>query len=327
VILRNGAVRPDPTADIDGYLARLGLERPARPDVEWLFAAHRAHMERIPYENFEIQLDRPTSVDPAETIARIVRGRGGYCFHLNGALGTLLAALGYDVTRHLGEVRGAEVDQESTELTVNHQVLTVLCEGETWFVDCGLGDAPYEPMPLRADVLVTQGPFTYMLQPWTVRPGGWRFVHDPGQESFVSMVFAPEPVEVAAFAQAHHRLSTSPDSSFVRAAIASRRDARGADVLRGRVLYRIDGDGVTKQPVDAADAWFELLADLFGLHLPDVDAGARAALWARVSAAHEQWLAERAAAAAADAVVASTAATTAAITAAASATVAADVTG
>ncbi|HTJ69276.1 MAG TPA: arylamine N-acetyltransferase [Actinospica sp.] len=301
---RSGAVRPDPAADIDGYLARLGLERPGRPDAAWLFAAHRAHMERIPYENFEIQLNRPTSVDPAETIARIARGRGGYCFHLNGALGTLLASLGYDVTRHLGEVRGAEVDQASTGLTINHQVLTVLCDGEAWFVDCGLGDAPYEPMPLREGTpngigtrtAVSQGPFTYGLEPWAGRVGGWRFVHDPGHESFVSMVFAPEPVGVEAFAQAHHRLSTSPDSSFVRAAIASRRDAHGADVLRGRMIYRIDGDGVTKQPIDSQQAWFELLADVFGLHLDDVDETERAALWRRVSAAHEEWLAERAAA-------------------------------
>ncbi|HWG23355.1 arylamine N-acetyltransferase family protein [Actinospica sp.] len=293
---RSGAVRPDPTADIDGYLARLGLERPALPDLAWLFAAHRAHMERIPYENLEIQLERATSVDPAEAIARIARGRGGYCFHMNGALGTLLATLGYDVTRHLGEVRGAERDQASTDLTINHQVLTVLCEGETWFVDCGLGDAPYEPMVLRAGTVATQGAFTYGFEPWAGRPGGWRFVHDPNQESFVSMVFAPEPVGVAAFAAAHHRLSTSPDSNFVRAAVASRRDARGTDIVRGRVLYRVDGDGVTKQTIDTPDSWYELLADVFGLHLSDVDAAERAVLWKRVSAAHEEWLAERAAA-------------------------------
>ena len=309
-------MRPDPKAEIDGYLARLGMERPARPDVAWLFAAHRAHMERIPYENFEIQLGRPTSVDPVEAIGRIARGRGGYCFHLNGALGTLLACLGYDVTRHLGEVRGAADDQQATTLTVNHQVLTVLCEGEAWLVDTGLGDAPYEPMPLRTGS-VTQGPFTYRLEPWVRnqsswwgsagrrRPGspgrGWRFVHDPRAESLVSMVFAAEPVAVSAFAEAHLRLSTSPESAFVRNAVASRRDALGADVLRGRMFYRVDGAGVSKQYVETPGAWFALLADVFGLHFPDAGAsadasgryGVRGRLWARVSEAHERWLADR----------------------------------
>ena len=288
-----GAVRPDPKADIDGYLARLGLERPARPDVEWLFAVQRAHMERIPYENLEIQLDRATSVDPAEAIGRIVRGRGGYCFHLNGALGTLLASVGYEVRRHLGDVRGAASNQHTSYLTINHQVLTVVCEGERWFVDAGLGDAPYEPMPLRAGHWATQGRFTYGLERWSGRVGGWRFVHDPKAESFTSMVFAPEPVETAAFAAAHQRLSTSPESDFVRSAVVGRRDARGAEVLRGRVFYRVDGAGVAKRLVETPGEWFELLADVYGLELADVDGAARERLWARVAAAHDVWMASR----------------------------------
>ena len=34
--------------------------------------------------------------------------RGGYCFHLNGALSELLASLGYDVVRHVGGVHGPD---------------------------------------------------------------------------------------------------------------------------------------------------------------------------------------------------------------------------
>ena len=288
-------MRPDPRADVDGYLARLGLDRPSRPDAQWLFAAHRAHISRVPYENLEIQLKRPTTVDPVEAIARIARGRGGYCFHLNGALGTLLACLGYDVTRHLGQVRGVDADQDAPELTINHQVLTVRCAGgeyPQYFVDCGLGDAPFEPLPLRAGVSV-QGPFSYRLEPWAQREGGWRFVHDPRAESFPSMVFAPEPVEFSAFAQAHQHLSTSPDSGFVQAAVVGRRTAQALEVLRGRVFVRNDGVQVTKEPIDTRAQWYELLADVFGLTLPEIDTAARERLWQRVSRAHEQWLAKQ----------------------------------
>ena len=287
-------VRPDPRADIEGYLRRLGLERPVRPDVEWLFAAQRAHMERIPYENLEIQLGRATSVDPAEAIGRIVRGRGGYCFHLNGAFGTLLASVGYVVSRHRGHVRGGQAEP-GEKLTIDHQALVVRCAGELWFVDAGLGDAPYEPMLMRDGHRVTQGPFTYRMEqvPWSRRVGGWQFVHDPKAEAFAAMIFAPEPVEPSAFAKAHKRLSTSPDSSFVRAAVVCRRDARGADVLRGRVNYRVDGAGVSKQLIDTSDEWYALLADVYGLALTDVDGAARERLWARVCAAHEVWLASR----------------------------------
>ena len=324
-------VRADPAADVAGYLARLGLPRPERPDAAWLSVAHRAHMARVPYENLEIQLERTTSVDPVEAIARIVRGRGGYCFHLNGAFGLLLACLGYEVTRHLADVRDQGFDESSGQgavsvgqgsasasqgcvyaagvavavaawpgagtgfgagRDVNHQALTVRCaDGAEWFVDCGLGDAPYEPMPLRAGESV-QGPFTYRLEPWAARPGGWRFVHDPKAGSFSSMVFAPEPVEIEAFAAAHRRLSTSPDSGFVRAAVVGRRDAFATEVLRGRVFARTDAAGRAERTLETRGEWFALLADVFGLHLREVDGAARERLWARVSAEHEKWLAQ-----------------------------------
>lgn len=139
-----------------------------------------------------------------------------------------------------------------------------------------------------------QAPFTYSIEPWTAREGGRRFVHDPKARSLVSMVFAPEPVAADAFAAAHHRLSTSPDPGFVRSAVVARRIAAGTEVLRGRVFTRIDAHGETRRVVDTRSEWYELLADVFGLHLADADAAQRARLWQRVSAAHEHWLAGQA---------------------------------
>src|SRR5689334_23266640 len=78
--------------DIPGYLRRLRLGHleGRAPSVEGLHLLHRAHAELVPYENVEIWLGRPTTVDPAESVSRILRGRGGYCFHLNGAFSALL---------------------------------------------------------------------------------------------------------------------------------------------------------------------------------------------------------------------------------------------
>ena len=70
----------------DAYLARLGLDAEP-PSVEALFRIHRARVERVPYETLWIQLGERWGVDTAGSVARIaLRRRGGYCFHLNGAL-------------------------------------------------------------------------------------------------------------------------------------------------------------------------------------------------------------------------------------------------
>ncbi|GGT02631.1 arylamine N-acetyltransferase [Streptomyces chromofuscus] len=278
---------------VDPYLLRLGfaLDEHRRPSVARLRALHRAHVERVPWETLEIHLGRPTTVAPHESIARILQGRGGYCFHLNGAFATLLTALGYDVSLHRGGVH-SDPGSQPPGATGGHLVLTVDCEGQTWVVDVGFGDALYEPIPLRAGSF-PQGPFTYRLRPSQVEPGGWRFDHDE-RGAFAGMDFTLAPAVLTDFAECHTVMSTSPDSQFVRTASAMRRRANGVDQLRGCVLSSTDGNGRTHRELSTADEWFRVLAGTFGITLHEMDAEERIALWEKVRAAHAVWRATRA---------------------------------
>jgi arylamine N-acetyltransferase len=285
-----------PAIDVPGYLRRLGLGGLAgsAPSVASLHALHRAHAERVPYECLEIWLHRPTTIDPADSARRILRGRGGYCYHLNGAFSALLHALGYRVTRHVGGVQPTA--QHAAGATANHMVLTVsgLPSPEAphgdWLVDLGMGDGLHEPLPLTAGDH-QQGPFRYALRPSAAEPGGWRFDHDP-RGGFLGMDFRPGPAEIADFADQHRHLSTSPESGFVRTATVQRRDATGADVLRGLTLTRTEDTG-TRTLLERPHDYFTALADIFGLTLDDVTPAERAALWQRLTTAHEQWLTTR----------------------------------
>ncbi|MEU5614650.1 hypothetical protein ACI2L4_23570 [Streptomyces sparsogenes] len=46
-----------------------------------------------------------------------------------------------------------------------------------------------------------------------------------------------------------------------------------------------------ERTIDSAGDWYDVLVDVFHLNLADVDAPARAALWHRVHAAHQEWAA------------------------------------
>lgn len=276
--------------DVPAYLDRLGVPAPGEPSVDSLRALHRAHVERVPYENLEIQLGRPTTVDPVEAADRISRRRGGYCFHLNGAFSALLGELGYTVTRHLGGVQ--RIAEEGSRVNGGHMALTVSglpdesCPDGVWLVDVGLGSALHEPAPLREGAL-RQGPFAYRLRRSDAVARGWRFDHDP-RGLFVGMDFREEPAAISDFAPMHEYLSTSPESGFVRVAIVQRRDAKGADILRGLVLGRI-GSAASEALVESQAEWFDALADVFGLPLADVGEAERRRLWRRVVRAHEDF--------------------------------------
>jgi arylamine N-acetyltransferase len=283
--------------DVAGYLGRLGLPDPGPPSVAALAAIHRAQVERVAYNNVDIQLGRPVGVTPDEAVDRVVTlGRSGYCFQLNAGFGALLRALGYQVRGHRG---GVWTDPADVPLQpfANHLALTVQAlptsdnPGGSWFVDAGLGDGLHEPMPLRAGE-VRQGPFTYSLAPSPVLAGGWRFRHDPSG-SFAAMDFDAGPAVAADFAASHRYLSTSATSPFVRYVLAQRRDVTGVDKLISCMLSRQEGAAATRTLLRTPAQWFAALVDVFGLTLDDIGPDERAELWRRARTAQDEWERER----------------------------------
>jgi arylamine N-acetyltransferase len=277
---------------VDAYLARLRVEAEP-PSADALARLHRAHVERVPYETVWIHMGERWGVSPADSVERVaLGGRGGYCFHLNGAFSELLGALGYDVVRHVGGVHGPGGPAEG-DLT-NHLVLTVhglpspSNPGGDWYVDAGLGDALHDPLPMVAGVYPAP-PWTLQLAPTPGGVGDWHLQHDPAG-GFTGMAWRSAAASMSAFEARNEWLSSAPESGFVQVMTAQRRDATGVDVVRGRVLRRI-GAGASDAVLETQADLVSVLADVFS-----IDVGARGrdaveALWARVSEAHARWVA------------------------------------
>jgi N-hydroxyarylamine O-acetyltransferase len=273
----------------DAYLRRLGFSTPLPATVETLYAIHRAHVERIPYEAVWMWLGERRTIEPLDSVRYLVSGGGGYCYHLNGAMATLLGWLGFEVHWHVAGVQGhpdakPNADGNHLALTVSGLPSNENPEGD-WFIDAGLGDGPHEPMPLKTDTY-EQGPHTYGLRPSEIAPGGWRYDADPTM-SLHGMDFKPEEATPADLQEQHEHLQSSPNSSFHRTLAVFRRDATGVDFLRGRVL----NNHGTKTELNSSTDWYTCLADVFNLPLSDVDEPGKAALWQKVTTTHEKWLA------------------------------------
>jgi arylamine N-acetyltransferase len=280
----------------DAYLSRLGLDAEP-PSADALARLHRRQVERVPYETTWLHAGETWDIDPLASATRVARhGRGGYCYHLNGAFGSLLRTLGYEVTPHSGGVHGPGGPTAGD--AGNHLVLGVSGlptddnPSGQWYVDAGLGDALYDPLPCV--------PGTYLQQPWKLvierddsDDDAWHLAHDTGG-GFTGMRWRTQPATPDDFLEQHAHLSTSPESGFVQVVTAQRRDATGIDVVRGLVCKRI-GDGAYElDPITSRDEWFALLADRFDLRYDGVDRSVLDRLWDRVLAAHRAWEARRA---------------------------------
>ncbi|MBV9903566.1 MAG: arylamine N-acetyltransferase, partial [Alphaproteobacteria bacterium] len=132
--------------NLDAYLRRIGLDHRPPPTLAGLRTVHRAHLFAIPYENIDVQLGRPLTIERPPIFEKIVAsGRGGWCYEMNGILGWALGELGFDITRATGAVFREMKGEPSVG---NHLVLRVALPEGLFLADVGFGNGPHDPIPV-----------------------------------------------------------------------------------------------------------------------------------------------------------------------------------
>ncbi|HJW33456.1 MAG TPA: arylamine N-acetyltransferase [Holophagaceae bacterium] len=254
--------------NLDAYLARLGAPAPAGATLEALVGLHLAHALAIPFENLDIQLGRPISLELPVLEAKLVRGRrGGYCFEQNTLFRAALEALGFAVEAFEARVR-VGTDQL---LPRTHMLLQVRVEGREWLCDVGFGGGgPLCPVPMDGEP-ATAGRWTFRVRP----EGPLRVLQSLVGETWMDLyAFLPEPRPDVDFQMGNWYTSTYPGSRFLLTLTAQRTTREARYILRN-----------LKLEVDQAGGWEvrdlcreevpEVLDRVFGLQIP-VDARFRA---------------------------------------------------
>lgn len=261
---------------LDAYLRRIGLAERPPATLDGLRAVHRAHLRAIPYENLDVQLGRPVTIERGPILDKILgRGRGGWCYEMNGLFGWALEQLGFRVTR----VAGAVMREVMGDAFIgNHLVLKVELDEGLYLADVGFGDGPLEPFPIQAGAFETAG-FAFSLE--RVDDDWWRLRNHPfgGAKSFD---FTLAPADESLLAAQCVNLQTQPWSPFVQNLVAQRHTGQGITVLRGRVVREVTPQGYTDRILDSADELVAFLREGFDLDMPEV-----AALWPRICERHE----------------------------------------
>jgi N-hydroxyarylamine O-acetyltransferase len=267
-------------AQLARYLDRIGYTGPRQPTLPTLRAIHRAHLLSIPYENLDIHLGRPLTLDPEATFNKLVdEQRGGWCYEMNGLLGRVLETLGFQV-RYLSGAVGRATRGWLAE--GNHLVLLVTLD-RRWIVDVGFGDGFLTPLPLEP------GTYRQDFLVYRVSRDGprWR-VHNHEYGGADGFDFTLTARTLDGFAAKCRELQTSPDSGFVKSTVCERFTPGGLVMLRGATLREVTIDGVATRVLRDAAEYERVLADRFGLRLPDAEM-----LWPAVWARHLDWEAEQ----------------------------------
>ncbi len=250
--------------DRDAYFRRIGYDGGTEPSIDTLRKVHFAHRCTIPFENLDIHMGVPISLDIEHLAEKLVtRRRGGYCFEHNTLMLHLLRELGFAVTAR--EARVGRTDGPATRRT--HMTLEVQVEDAAYNVDVGFGaGAHLYPLPLDGEVHEEHGRLFRVIRKGKIRVVQ-SFQNGTWTDEYAIQDSEPAPVD---FDVANWYTSTHPDSIFRRTPTVQIQSPEDRFTLRRRTY--VQERGGTEHQQELTDAEIpSLLAEVFGIELgPDV---------------------------------------------------------
>lgn len=249
--------------DLPAYLQRVEYSGPGGADDATLKALHFAHATRIPFENLDILLGRPISLELARVQAKLVQERrGGYCFEHNTLFASALRELGFSVTALAARVR----HRQRTLLPRTHMCLRVRTHDHDWIADVGFGgEGLLLPVPMTGQP-VKQFVWTYRV---IEESSGVWVLQSARNESWNDLyAFSLEPQEDVDFELANYYVSTHPQSQFVRALTVQLPAPERRQILRNRELITETANGFETTVIDSEQALLDVLRNNFDLVFP-----------------------------------------------------------
>lgn len=259
---------------VDAYLSRISID-PAtvdEPDLETLEELQRAHVTSVPFENLSIVGDpygewagERVVLDTSWLYEKIVdRGRGGYCFELNGLFHWLLDELGYDVDRVAARVTS---DDGTARPPANHHANVVELD-RRYVVEVGTGVPMLrQPLPLdgssRIDEVGVEWRVAESDRPDETYCTEYR---RSGGEWSTRYVFSDVPRALWYFTATNDYLQSAPESGFTDGPMVAIATADGHRKLSAETLTAYVGGDEREHRVTEAE-WHAVLEREFGLSL------------------------------------------------------------
>jgi arylamine N-acetyltransferase len=250
--------------EVNAYLNRIGFNGTLDGSLQTLAKLQECHLNKIPYENFDILHNIPLSLEISDLLDKIVhRGRGGYCFELNMLFSWLLKQLGYPVIDLFARFWRDEVN---TPPKRRHHVLKVEVEGAAYLCDVGVGGVvPRWPVALVEKLEHRQDDEIYRLEKdpaygWVLceyKKDHWNWIYS----------FTEEQQLAKDYIMASYWCENAPDSIFRKQPMVAIRTPEGRNTIAGNEFRIFKGSKVEVITPTSKKAYDHALRRYFGIVL------------------------------------------------------------
>jgi N-hydroxyarylamine O-acetyltransferase len=248
--------------DVKAYLDRIGLGGESITlDGAGLARLQRQHLLNIPFENLDIHWKRPIVLDTERFFRKIVeRGRGGFCYELNGLFNELLSSIGFKT--HLVSARVSTGDGNFSN-EYDHAAIIVQAGGGEYLADVGFGTFTAGPLKLVLNEEQEDGTGIYIIRERT--DPYLMVMKKEGGDWKAEYTFMPIARELAEFAGMCDFHQTSPESHFTRGKVCSLMTATGRKTLTDKKLIVTRLAKKTEADVGSEEEFEEILEREFGI--------------------------------------------------------------
>jgi N-hydroxyarylamine O-acetyltransferase len=273
-------------AQINQYLARIGIgsgngnpndiAQQAEPTLAFLAHLQMQHLLTVPFENFSVIQGEPIHLAAPALFDKIVRrGRGGFCYELNGLFAELLTALNFRITRVSAQVHQSATGSYGPPF--DHLALLVQLD-ELYLVDVGFGDSSRKPIRLPngkssvSESLDTSGQYRLRAAEPAEKPAN----NLTNQEAYIlerhenaawepQFIFSTTPYSLHDFAEMCHYHTHAKSSGFTRRLTCSRATPSGRFTLSNDQLIITRNEQKTRTTIVQTTQRDRILRAYFGV--------------------------------------------------------------
>lgn len=246
--------------DVGAYLKRIGVDQ-KEASLSYLRELQKAHLHSVPFENLDIHYRSKIVLDYKRIFEKVVnRGRGGFCYELNGLFYHLLYHLGFDC--HVISARVWSAEKGEFGKPYDHMTIVVELDGDQWLVDVGFGDGPTSPIKIKTNLV--QMDYTRY----------WRIDTDPDENLILKVskdtsyyeskyIFTLQERQLIQFMEMCEYHQTSPESPFTQKKLISQFTPNGRVTLTDRALKIFDKGEMTESGIMNEDEFLSKLEQHF----------------------------------------------------------------
>lgn len=230
--------------NIEAYIKRINYKGNLIPNLEVLKHLQKSHLLNVPFENLDIHYKSPIDLNFDKFYQKVVeKGRGGFCYELNGLFDRLLQKLGYNT-----KIISARVyDNKKNEFGAEYDHLAIIVEinQKEYLVDVGFGEFTFYPLKLEIDNIQSDPRGNFVIEKYD---NDYLKVSKIKEETkSFEYIFTMKKRALSEFTEMCNYHQTSANSHFTQKKLISRPTESGRVTITGNTLKITEGSEIIEE--------------------------------------------------------------------------------